>query len=302
VSLHRASLPVIVFTLVVHMAAVHPAEGSDPGEARRALNRGLSAYQAGDLEAASSAFAEAAEAADGTRLDPAVARYNEARARLTEEDVEGAAAAWLEALRSPDLELQQDAYFNRGNALMAGAERQEGQQQLEPAMDLAHEAATMYEQAIRLNPDDLEAKVNFELALKKIEELEIKQQEQQSSEDQQDQQDQQEQQDQEDRQNQEQQQEQQSSEDQQEQQEQQQDQPQQEQDPSQPEDGQSQQDDAAPETEQDEQPGDEQPLPTQEMTREEAEMMLDAKREEEKAAREQVRLRLGPREQVEKDW
>ena len=67
-------------------------------------------------------------------------------------------------MRTTDLVLQAKAYFNRGNALLARTTKLPGKEQIGRAAELTFQAMDMYEKAILLDPEDLEAKQNFERA------------------------------------------------------------------------------------------------------------------------------------------
>jgi Ca-activated chloride channel family protein len=147
-------------------------------EARRAMREGMRHYAASNYEAAAKAFAEAAEKAGDTSLDPAVARYNEATALLNMQQIEQGAAKIQDAVRTSDLRFQQQAWYNRGWALYKTAEQEASKGNLQLAYPAAEQAIVSYQNAIRLQPDDTAAKVNYELALKLKEQLEIQKQQQ----------------------------------------------------------------------------------------------------------------------------
>lgn len=263
--------------------------------ARQLEKQGREAFENDSFEEAANAFDKAATAAAEGKLDAAVAQYNRSLALARLGRHQDAAEGYVESLRTTDLALQQTAYYNRGNALMAAAGDRETQGALQPAIEVAHEALAMYEKSITLDPHDASAKTNFELALRKIEELESKlDQQQQNEENEQDDQSP-DQQDEPSEQNDE-------SEDSPE------DQQNQDQDGQQDEQQDRQQDGQPEDPSEDDRPPPEQrenssqPRPSEEMTREEAEMLLDAIREEEQSAREQIRIKFGASGPVEKDW
>jgi Ca-activated chloride channel family protein len=138
-----------------------------PGGERRLARSGLAKWNAGDMEAATTAFSGAAdlepEAADrlydlGTTL-AATGRFDAAQP-LLEEAAEGGA---------------RDAAFNSGTAALEQSE--------------AESALEWLRRAMIANPDDLGAKHNYELALRMLEEQQ-KQQQQDQQQDQQQQKDQ----------------------------------------------------------------------------------------------------------------
>ena len=235
---------------------------------------GLAAYEKKDYEKAAQQFGQAASGATTNRLDPAVPLYNAANALMQLGRHEEASRQYQEALRSPDLALQGLSYYNRGNALYKLAEA--------PAPDAGAnnnaasaigEALRMYERALFLNPNDEDAKVNYELALRLKEQIERQQkQQQQQNQQKQDkqQQDQEKNQEQQPKENKE-----------------------QEKKPQQPDQGQ----DKAQE-----QPANQEPTPAQQMTPEEARMLLDRMKQEEQAYRDQMSVIMGQPVPVDKDW
>jgi tetratricopeptide (TPR) repeat protein len=152
-----------------------------PGGSRRLARSGVARWQAEDLEAATAAFAGAAE------LDP------EQPERLYDLGTALAAGGSLEhaapLLEAADSQGVHDAAFNSGTAALQ-------QQQVDPAL-------RWLRRAVLADPGDVEAKHNYELALKLREE---QQQQQQQNQDQEQQDEDQEQQQQQEQQNQDQQQ------------------------------------------------------------------------------------------------
>ena len=142
-------------------------------------NQGNEAFAEQDYESALAAYHQAEDNA------PQVAEphYNAANTHYRTEDYEQAQQEIEQALvGEPQQEgLDQNSYYNLGNALF-----QSGQ------FKAAIEA---YKEALRLNPADLQAKQNLELALRQLQQQE-QQQDQQQQADQQDQQQQADQQDQ----------------------------------------------------------------------------------------------------------
>jgi Ca-activated chloride channel family protein len=79
------------------------------------------------------------------------------------------------ALQSPDLKLQQQAYYNLGNTLFEiGEAEQDPNAKREPWEN----AINNYESALKLNPQDTDAKHNLAFVKKKLEELKQQQQQQ----------------------------------------------------------------------------------------------------------------------------
>ncbi len=125
---------------------------------RSAMRKGLKLYRAGD-------YTNAVQALEKTALEfPDIGNYNLGNAHYRNGDFEAAEHAYNEALRTTDLALQAKAYFNRGNALLARTTVMTGPEQIGLAAELAFQAADMYEKTILLDPDDLDAKQNYEKA------------------------------------------------------------------------------------------------------------------------------------------
>jgi tetratricopeptide (TPR) repeat protein len=270
--------------LLVSLALLPAGWADNP---RQLLKDGTAAFENEDYAAAVEAFSEAGATAEDNGLDPAVALYNHSTALLKQERHEEAANGFSQALSTTDLDLQSMAYFNRGNAQMRMAENRQQANEIEPALQAVEQALQMYENAMALKPRDTAPKINYELALLKREQLQqLQQQQQQQQQDQQqDQQEQNQDQQNEDREEpQDQQQDQSSGPEEQEQEQQQQPQQQDQDEPSQGAEAEMQ------------------PQASEEMTPEEAMMLLEAMKEEEQADREKMRLRLGRPVPVEKDW
>lgn len=270
---------------------------------RRTLKEGEQAFAQTNFTEAARLFSVAAEQAGPARLDAAVPYYNRGVALLQQGQSAPAAEQFQAAARTSDLDLQQKALFNRGNALVHLAGELEKGTQPEAALKAVDEALAMYEQAMTLHPHDRDPKVNYELATREKERLEKlvqQQQQQQSSSSPQDQQKKK------DDQNQQPQQPQQKNAD--------KPSPQQEKQQDQEGKPQEQKQDAPPEpsnedksTEDTQEKAEQQAAAGQDMTREEATRLLDGMKQQEQAQREQMardrmRLNMGRLPPVEKDW
>jgi Ca-activated chloride channel homolog len=269
-----------VWLALVVSALPLTARCADP--ARSALRDGIRLYEDGSFDKSATRFDEAAQGASRAKLDAAVPKYNQGNALIRAGQPDEASKAYADALRSTDLSLQGKAYFNRGNALARISGEDEAKGELDAASRALDEALVMYENAMALDPQDEDAKVNYELALKQKEQLQQKQQQQQQQQEQ-DQEDQQK----EDEQSQPQQQQ---GQDQQEQNQQNEQQEQQEQQGQQPQEQEASQEQA------------QSPKSSEAMTPEEAAMVLDSMKQEEQAKREQLKLIIGQPVPVDKDW
>lgn len=96
-------------------------------------------------------------------FDPAMLHYNIGIGHFRLSQLEQAEAAFTEALRTPDLDLQARAYFNLGNTQHTTARQALDNTEVAKGFQLFQSAATNYMQTMRLKPDDLDAKTNYEL-------------------------------------------------------------------------------------------------------------------------------------------
>ena len=247
-----------------------------PDDARQKMKLGLQEYKAGDFEAAQREFEDAAKGASDERLDAGAALYNEANALYRLGQPDRAASKYMDAGRSTDLSLQKKTFFNRGNALYQLAEQAQAEGDLDSARQALEQAMVMYENTMALDPADRDSKINYELTLRKHEEVkELQEQQQQQQPQQEQQQGEQEQ-------------------------EKQNGEPQPEEQQEEEQESSDQQQEPAESGEQQPQPQEEQSA--EEMTEEEARVLLDAMRQEEQAAREQYRMVQGTPAPVDKDW
>lgn len=138
------------------------------------------AYLAGDYPHAAEAYGQAV----AQNPDSPLLRFNQGAAEYKSGDFNAAAEAFLKALKSDDVDLQQDNYYNLGNA-----HYRLGQQLKESncAETSKHweQAIQSYETAIQLNPADQDAVFNRDLVQRKLEELKQQQQQEQKQDPQQ---------------------------------------------------------------------------------------------------------------------
>jgi len=286
----RGQSYILTFSLLMGLsAAVAKAEQAN---ARAAFDAGLEAFAASNWPAASNAFLAAAAAAPAEKLDPAAAYYNAGLAAYAGGDLKASADSFARAASGADLRLQSRAYYNRGNALFHQVGGPAAALSAAPAplpnlssQELANAESSVgaaiqrYENAIALDPQDLDAKANYELAV--LKQQQIQQQKQQQQQQDQQNQDQQKQ----DQQNQEEQQDQKQAP---QQQPQAQPQPQPENHPE--------------ENPQQEEQQIKEDKPSEEMTPEEAAMMLDSMKAQEQSQRDRLHPFFGRPVPVEKDW
>ncbi len=136
------------------LALAWPAAGQ---EGRREVEAGNRLYDEGRYQEAHARYLEALEKVPGLPL----VRFNEGNALYRSQEFQRAMEAFLEAAEGADPEWRSQAWYNLGNALLR-------QQQAGPA-------AEAYKQALRSDPQDVDAKHNLELALRQLEQQEQQQ-------------------------------------------------------------------------------------------------------------------------------
>ena len=125
---------------------------------RTCMKNGIKAYESGE-------YTNAVHLLEKTVLAfPYLGNYNLGNAYYRQKKYEKAAQVFSEVLRSPDLSLQAKAYYNRANALFIQATLSTRPAEMNRAIEFAFQAEDAYEKSILLNPNDFEAKQNFERA------------------------------------------------------------------------------------------------------------------------------------------
>lgn len=297
---------------------------------RELLRQGVQAGEKGDARQAKELFEQALATATNDTRAASAAAYNLGALHYRAGEKEPAAEKFKAALRTEDLTIQHDAYHNQGNLRMQASTAQEQAGKLDEAVKEVAAAVENYDNAMLLDPAAQDTRVNLELALNYARELKLKLEEQKRQEeekkkqeeekkdqnkDEQQKSEEQKKQEQEQKEKEEQEKKDQEKKEQENGGEQKQPGQQDEQkDPSQqqpqPDPQKSEQQDPSkdrPEPGKDEQAKDftnpkEQQGKPGEMTPAQAMQLLDAQREEEKAARERFRINLGRPEKVEKDY
>ncbi len=116
--------------------------------------------------------------------------YNYGTAAFKNNMYDEAIEAFTKALKSDDIELQKNAYYNRGNSYYRkGVEAQQADPKV--TIDQWQQALSSLDSALQLNPQDADAEHNRQIIEKQLEELK-KQQQQQQQQQQQDNKDKQE--------------------------------------------------------------------------------------------------------------
>lgn len=149
-------------------------------------SRGEEAFTQGDYLQASEYYREKLQKAPN---DPQL-HYNYGTATYKNNMFDDAIDAFTKALKSDDVELQKKAYYNRGNSYyQKGVEVQQADP--ETTLNLWKQAISSLESALQLDPDDADARHNHDIIQKRLEELEKQQQQQQQQQNEENQQDQQ---------------------------------------------------------------------------------------------------------------
>lgn len=134
--------------LIVLCACLLVSCNADPA---RQNNEANELARAGDYAAAIEAY----QAAQVAEPDNAVFYFNAAGAYIGASDLASAQAALDQAILRGDANLQSAAYYNLGNMRLQAADLQL--------------AINAYQEALRLNPNNADARYNLELALSQVE-------------------------------------------------------------------------------------------------------------------------------------
>lgn len=130
-------------------------------------SRGEEAFNQGDYLQASEYYRQRLEKSPN---DPEL-QYNFGTAAYKNNMQDDAIEAFTKALKSDNVELQKKAYYNRGNSYyQKGAEVQQADP--ETTINQWKQAIGSLESALQLDPDDADAKHNLEIIKKRLEELE----------------------------------------------------------------------------------------------------------------------------------
>jgi hypothetical protein len=137
--------------LIVCLGSAQLALGADPLQRlHRSNEAGNRAFRAGDYEAALERYKQAEQLAPG---DPRIA-YNQANSLAQHGDLEGATRLWNSVLDRSQGTLRRDALYNRGLSRLL-------QQKWDGAV-------RDFVGALEIDPADLDARRNLELALKQL--------------------------------------------------------------------------------------------------------------------------------------
>jgi len=98
-------------------------------------------------------------------FDPALIQYNMGIGYYRLSQPEKAVEVFRKALKTTDIALQEKSYFNLGNSLYQTAQQKLNEGEVAVAFRTFQDAQTNYVQAMRLNADDHDSKVNYELCI-----------------------------------------------------------------------------------------------------------------------------------------
>jgi Ca-activated chloride channel family protein len=136
---------------------------------------GVDAYQQGKFEDAYKEFQETLKSHPQSRAEDKL-QFDSGTAAYKLKDYNKALESFSQALLTPDTGLQTKGHYNLGNTLY---ERGEMQKNDDKKLSDWTNALDHYEQTLKLDPQNKEAKDNYEYVKRKIDELKNKKQEQQ---------------------------------------------------------------------------------------------------------------------------
>ncbi len=144
-----------------------------PGAALASPSSALREYKSGKYDQALKDYEQSLQRkGDDPRL-----HFNAGTAAYRNQQFEQAAKHFDQAVTSPDLKMQQQAYYNLGNTLY-----HLGEKNPDPAKKSENwqQSLKQYESSLKLNGEDADARFNHEFVKKKLEELKQQQQQQQN--------------------------------------------------------------------------------------------------------------------------
>jgi Ca-activated chloride channel homolog len=144
------------------------------GAAHASTRTGEHAYQKGDYAKAEQEYRQAATKSP----DKPVLQFNHGTAAYKSGNFEAAAQSFAKAMKTDDLKLQQDDYYNLGNTQYRIGQKTQ-QANTQETVKNWEQAVQSYEAALQLKTDDADAKYNRDLVKRKLEELKKQQQQQQ---------------------------------------------------------------------------------------------------------------------------
>jgi Ca-activated chloride channel family protein len=163
----RAATPAkpVLATMTLLLGFVSLASGAAPG---------INAYREGKFEDAYTQFQQTLKSHPGSRAEDRL-QFDLGAAAYKLKDYGRALESFSQALLSKDAQLQAKSHYNLGNTLY---QRGETQKNDDKKLSDWTNALDHYQQALKVEPHNKEAKDNYEYVKKKIEELKNKKQQQ----------------------------------------------------------------------------------------------------------------------------
>jgi len=147
------------------------------GSSAFATAPGINAYQQGKFENAYKEFQETLKSHPQSRAEEKL-QFDSGAAAYKLKDYNKALESFSQALLTPDSGLQTKGHYNLGNTLYQRGEMQKAD---DKKLSDWTNALDHYEQTLKLDPQNREAKENYEYVKKKIDELKNKKEQQQPS-------------------------------------------------------------------------------------------------------------------------
>jgi tetratricopeptide (TPR) repeat protein len=153
-----------IFIMFVALSGVK-SYAQAPVDPSALFREGYKKYADGNFQEGLDDFTRALAAMprENAPFDPAMLHYNVGIGHFRLSQLDEAEVAFTEALRTPDLDLQARAYFNIGNVHYTTARQSLDNAEVAKGFQLFQSAATNFMQTMRLEPDDFDAKTNYEL-------------------------------------------------------------------------------------------------------------------------------------------
>ena len=148
------------------------------------MRDGLKAYSEDQLDEAARLFETSSQIATNNHSDAALAAYNLGNVNMRQGEYEKAAAQFAAALNHEDEMVRADAYYNRGLSLYEQSKAYDTQQDLDQAILQITGALEMFENSLELESTSADVKANLELAYDYRELLLKKKQEQEQEQEQ----------------------------------------------------------------------------------------------------------------------
>ena len=167
-----------LLTIAIGMVLASGA-GAEDASPQELVKQGNGQLHAGNYDQAIETYKQAAELLPDS---PEIA-YNQAIGHYRKGEFERAREMFITSLKTRDPDLEASAKFNLGNCAYAAA--LDKRENIPEALEELQSAILHYKDAIETNPDDLDARINIEMAQLLMKDLLDKQKQQQEEQDQQ---------------------------------------------------------------------------------------------------------------------